>query len=235
MPFALIAAANTAIAAAKAGCKLYKDIKNAAGDVREVLDDLKSQFSKIQNPTNQQKIQFNEEVHKVQKIAKTDPNEALGEIGEHLGKFLDAFDTIEKLFLQEERDSKKVYKGEESIGRRALRRVLIRSQLKALYADIRTEMTYNAPVQLSDLYTRFEKMWGQIQEEQRIANLEERKAIQIAAAKRNRVVKEFKENAIWFGAVLFVTGWFLWIMVMIRMSHTYRGLYSSPSLLCVLC
>jgi hypothetical protein len=51
MPFALIAAANTAIAAAKAGCKLYKDIKNAAGDVREVLDDLKSQFSKIQNPT----------------------------------------------------------------------------------------------------------------------------------------------------------------------------------------
>jgi hypothetical protein len=181
MPFALIAAANTAIAAAKAGCKLYKDIKNAAGDVREVLDDLKSQFSKIQNPTNQQKIQFNEEVHKVQKIAKTDPNEALGDIGEHLGKFLDAFDTIEKLFLQEERESKKVYKGEESIGRRALRRVLIRSQLKALYADIRTEMTYNAPVQLSDLYTRFEKMWGQIQEEQRIANAEERIAIQIAA------------------------------------------------------
>jgi len=170
MPFALIAAANTAIAAAKAGCKLYKDIKNAAGDVREVLDDLKSQFSKIQHPTNEQKIQFNEEVHKVQKIAKTDPNDALGDIGEHLGKFLDAFDTIEKLFLQEERDSKKVYKGEESIGRRALRRVLIRSRLSSMYADIRTEMTYNAPPELGDLYTRFEKMWSQIQEEQRIAN-----------------------------------------------------------------
>jgi len=220
MPFALIAAANTAIAAAKAGCKLYKDIKNAAGDVREVLDDLKSQFSKIQNPTNEQKIQFNEEVHKVQKIAKTDPNDALGDIGEHLGKFLDAFDTIEKLFLQEERDSKKVYKGEESIGRRALRRVLIRSRLNSMYADIRTEMTYNAPAELGDLYTRFEKMWGQIQEEQRIANADELRAIQMTAAKRRRAIRKIKENATWFGAVLFVTLWLISLLLLIRMSKT---------------
>ncbi len=52
MPFALIAAANTAIAAAKAGCKLYKDIKNAAGDVKDVLDDLKKQFAAKPNPSN---------------------------------------------------------------------------------------------------------------------------------------------------------------------------------------
>ena len=220
MPFALIAAANTAIAAAKAGCKLYKDIKNAAGDVREVLDDLKSQFSKIQHPTNEQKIQFNEEVQKVQKIAKTDPNDALGDIGEHLGKFLDAFDTIEKLFLQEERDSKKVYKGEESIGRRALRRVLIRSRLNSMYADIRTEMTYNAPAELGDLYTRFEKMWGQIQEEQRIANAEELRAIHSAAAKRRRAIRKIKENATWFGAVLFVALWLISLLLLIRMSKT---------------
>ena len=207
MPFALIAAANTAIAAAKAGCKLYKDIKNAAGDVREVLDDLKSQFSKIQNPTNEQKIQFNEEVQKVQKIAKTDPNDALGDIGEHLGKFLDAFDTIEKLFLQEERDSKKVYKGEESIGRRALRRVLIRSRLNSMYADIRTEMTYNAPAELGDLYTRFE-------------NANELRAIQMAAAKRRRAIRKIKENATWFGAVLFVTLWLISLLLLIRMSKT---------------
>jgi hypothetical protein len=220
MPFALIAAANTAIAAAKAGCQLYRDIKNAAGDVKDVLDDLKSQFSKIQNPTNEQKIQFNEEVHRVQKIAKSDPNDALGEIGEHLGKFLDAFDTIEKLFLQEERESKKVYKGEESIGRRALRRVLIRSRLSSMYADIRTEMTYNAPAELGDLYTRFEKMWSQIQEEQRIANAEEMRIIQSAIAKRRRMIRKFKENATWFGAVLFVTLWLISLLILIRTSKT---------------
>lgn len=220
MPFALIAAANAAISAAKAGCKLYKDIKNASGDVKEVLDDLKAQFSKIQHPTNEQKIQFNEEVQKVQKVAKADPNDALGEVGEHLGKFLDAFDTIEKLFLQEERDSKKVYKGEESIGRRALRRVLIRSRLNSMYADIRTEMTFNAPAELGDLWTRFEKMWGQIQEEQRAANAEELRGIQMAAAKRRRVIRKFKENATWFGAVLFVTLWLISLLLLIRTSKT---------------
>lgn len=220
MPFALIAAANTAIAAAKAGCKLYKDIKNAAGDVKEVLDDLKSQFNKIQNPTNEQKQQFNEEVQKVQRIAKADPNDALGEVGEHLGKFLDAYDSIEKLFLQEERESKKVYKGEESVGRRALRRVLIRSRLSALYADIRTEMTFNAPAELGDLFTRFESMWEQIQEEQRIANMEEMRILQAAKAKRRRMIRRFKENATWFGAVLFVTLWLISLLIMIKMSKT---------------
>lgn len=220
MPFALIAAANTAIAAAKAGCKLYKDIKNAAGDVKEVLDDLKSQFNKIQNPTNEQKQQFNEEVQKVQRIAKADPNDALGDVGEHLGKFLDAYDAIEKLFLQEERESKKVYKGEESVGRRALRRVLIRSRLSALYADIRTEMTFNAPAELGDLFTRFESMWEQIQEEQRIANMEEMRVLQAAKAKRRRMIRRFKENATWFGAVLFVTLWLISLLIMIKMSKT---------------
>lgn len=220
MPFALIAAANSAILAAKAGCKLYKDIKNAAGDVKEVLDDLKSQFNKIQNPTNEQKQQFNEEVQKVQRIAKADPNDALGEVGEHLGKFLDAYDSIEKLFLQEERESKKVYKGEESVGRRALRRVLIRSRLSALYADIRTEMTFNAPAELGDLFTRFESMWEQIQEEQRIANMEEMRILQSAKAKRRRMIRRFKENATWFGAVLFVTLWLISLLIMIKMSKT---------------
>ena len=220
MRFSSSITSNTAIAAAKAGCKLYKDIKNAAGDVKEVLDDLKSQFSKIQNPTNEQKIQFIEEVHKVQKIAKSDPNDALGDIGEHLGKFLDAYDSIENLFLQEERESKKVYKGEESVGRRALRRVLIRTRLSALYAEIRTEMTFNAPPELGDLFTRFEKMWEQIQEEQRIANAEELRLLQAAAAKRRRMIRRLKENATWFGAVLFVTIWLISVLIMIKMSKT---------------
>jgi 5'-3' exonuclease len=130
------------------------------------------------------------------------------------------FDTIENLFLQEERESKKVYKGEESIGRRALRRVLIRSRLSSMYADIRTEMTYNAPPELGDLYTRFEKMWGQIQEEQRIANANELRAIQTAAAKRRRAIRKIKENATWFGAVLFVSLWLISLLLLIRMSKT---------------
>jgi hypothetical protein len=43
-PLTLFALANGAVAAVKAGCKLYKDIKGAAGDVKEVLKDLDEQF-----------------------------------------------------------------------------------------------------------------------------------------------------------------------------------------------
>ncbi len=115
--------------------ELYKDIKNAAGDVKDVLDDLKKQFAAKPNPSNEEKRQYNEEVQRVQTIAKTDPGDAFTDIGEQLGKFMDAYDAIIKLFLKEEMESKKVYKGDESIGRRALRRVLIRS--KALGAICR--------------------------------------------------------------------------------------------------
>ena len=43
-PLTLFALANGAVSAIKAGCKLYKDIKGAAGDVKEVLKDLDEQF-----------------------------------------------------------------------------------------------------------------------------------------------------------------------------------------------
>jgi hypothetical protein len=226
MPFALIAAANTAIAAAKAGCKLYKDIKNAAGDVKEVLDDLKKQFAAKPNPSVEEKRQYNEEVQRVQAIAKTDPNEALGDIGEHLGKFMDAYDSIIKLFLKEEMEAKKVYKGEESVGRRALRRVLIRSRLDSMLSEIRTEMTWNAPPELGDLWTRFEKMWEQINHEQSIARAEELRKAQIAAWQRARTISKAKALATWIGAILFVQVWLWAVLIMIRKSQTYQSLSS---------
>ena len=43
-PLTLFALANGAVSAIKAGCKLYKDIKGAAGDIRDVLKDLDEQF-----------------------------------------------------------------------------------------------------------------------------------------------------------------------------------------------
>lgn len=226
MPFALIAAANTAIAAAKAGCKLYKDIKNAAGDVKEVLDDLKKQFAAKPNPSVEEKRQYNEKVQRVQAIAKTDPNEALGDIGEHLGKFMDAYDSIIKLFLKEEMEAKKVYKGEESVGRRALRRVLIRSRLDSMLAEIRTEMTWNAPPELGDLWTRFEKMWERINHEQSIARAEELRKAQIAAWQRARTISKAKALATWIGAILFVQVWLWVVLIMIRKSQTYQSLSS---------
>jgi hypothetical protein len=223
-PFTLLALANAAVSACKQGCKLYKDIKGAAGDVKEVLDDLKVQFSKIPNPSNQQKIQFNEEVQRVQHIAKADPNDTITQIGDHLGKFFDVLDQIENIFWNEEKNAKQVYKGELSVSRRALQRVLIRSRLDQLQAEIREEMVYNTPQELGDLWTRFEKMRDKVLAEQKVAKDQELRDIQKAEAKKRRMIREIKEQITYFGAVLFVTLWLVSVLVMIRMSHTYRGL-----------
>ena len=73
-PFTLFALANGAVNAVKAGCKLYKDIKGAAGEVKDVLKDLDEQFKKLhppdKPPTPEQKKQFIEEKNKVIELNK---------------------------------------------------------------------------------------------------------------------------------------------------------------------
>jgi methyl-accepting chemotaxis protein len=234
-PLTLLAAANAAVAAVKKGCQLYKDIKGAAGEVKDVLDDLKSQFGKIKNPTNAQKIQYNEEVQRVQEIGKADPNNVFVQIGNDLGALMDEYDKIGKVFIQQEAEAQQVYKGTESIGKRALMRVIIRSRLDAMVAELREMMVYKAPPELGDLWTKYEKMWKQIIIEQDEAHKRETAKIQIEAARQRRLARKRKEEAVWVGAILFVVAWYAGLLVLLRLSQTYRGHFSSPWWSCVLC
>jgi hypothetical protein len=234
-PLTLLAAANAAVAAVKKGCQLYKDIKNASGDVRDVLEDLKNQFHKVVDPTPAQKMQFNAEVQRVQEIAKADPNDVFTEIGNQLGALMDVYDALSKALLQEEISGKKVYKGEESIGRRALRRIIITARLDAMLVEIRETMVYKAPSELGALWGRFETMWQRIVAEQEAAHVEELKQDQIAKWRRANIKRKLKEQLTSVIAVLFIMLWFLWVMILIRTSHTYHGHFSSPFWSCVLC
>ena len=234
-PLTLLAAANAAVAAVKKGCQLYKDIKGAAGEVKDVLDDLKTQFGKIQNPTNAQKIQYNEEVARVQEIGKSDPNDVFLQIGNDLGALMDAYDDIGKAFIMAEAQAKEVYTGTQSIGKRALNRVIIRSRLDAMFAELRETMVYKAPPELGDLWGKYEKMWKQIVIEQDEAHKRETAKIQIEAARQRRLRRKRKEDAVWVGAILFVVAWYVGTLLLLRTSQTYRGLYSSPLWSCVLC
>ncbi len=224
-PLTLLAAANAAVVAVKKGCELYREIKGAAGEVKEVLDDLKSQFQKIPNPTNEQKAKYNEEVRRVQEVAKADPNDTIGQIGDQLGAFFDAYDAIEQQFWQEETAATQVYKGEESLSRRALKRVLIRTRLEQMQTEIREMMVYRTPPELKDLWTRFEKMRERIVIEQAEAKAQELKQLQIVAARRRRMVEKMREYAAWAGAVAFVIVWMISVLLLVRTSHTYRSLY----------
>jgi hypothetical protein len=223
------------VAAVKKGCQLYKDIKGAGGEVKEVLDDLKSQFGKIQNPSNAQKIQYNEEVQRVQEIAKADPNDVFLKIGNDLGALMDAYDDIGKAFLMAEAQAREVYTGNESVGKRALTRVIIRSRLDAMVAELRETMVYKAPPELGDLWNKYEKMWKQIIIEQDEAHKRETAKMQIEATRQRRLARKRKEEAVWVGAILFVVAWYVGVLLLLRMSQTYRGHYSSPWWSCVLC
>ncbi|CAB5220344.1 hypothetical protein UFOVP236_33 [uncultured Caudovirales phage] len=175
-PLTLLAAANAAVAAVKKGCQLYKEIKGAAGNVKEVLNDLEKTFksSHKDKPPSQEAIKrYNEERERVRETAKHDPNDVISKVGEQLGAFFESLDQIEKLFWEEERNAKKVYTGNDSLGKRALQRVLIRTRLEKMQVELREMMIYDSPAELGDLWTRFQSMREQIIKEQEEARAEQ--------------------------------------------------------------
>lgn len=195
-----------------------------------MLKDLKEQYHRIVEPSREQTKQYNEEVKRVQKLAETPPQDALNSIWDHLGTFVDEYDRLSKAFIEEEANAKKVYRGTESIARRALRRIQIRTQLDAALVEVRELMVYNTPPELSDVWTRFEKMWQQIVEEQSEALAEELRKTQVVLWQRKKAINKAKAMAAWVGGVMFVIAWMWGLLILIRTSQTYRSLsfYVSP-------
>jgi len=141
---------------------------------------------------------------------------------------MDSYDAISKLFLKEQLDAKQVYKGEESIGRRALKRILITSRLDAMLVEIRETMTYRAPPELGALWSKFEEMWQRIVAEQEEAHTEELRIAQIASWQRRKRIAEAKSKIAWVSAVVFVVAWavgIMWLTTRSAMMKTSLGLY----------
>jgi hypothetical protein len=169
-----------------------------------------------------QKQQYHAEVQRVQEIAKADPNDVFTDIGNQLGALMDAYDAISKLFLKEQLEAKQVYRGEESIGRRALKRILITSRLDAMLTEIRETMVYRSPPELSGLWGKFEEMWQRIVKEQEEAHAEELRLAQIASWRRRRRIAEIKSKVAWVSAVVFVVLWAVGIMWLTTRSAMQR-------------
>jgi hypothetical protein len=205
---------------------LYKEIKSVAGEAKDVIDDLKQQYDKIVDPTPAQKQQLHAEIQRVQEVAKADPNDVYTEIGEQLGKLMDAHDAIQKALQKEELDSKQVYRGEESIGRRALKRILITTRLDAMLAEIRETMVYRSPPELAGLWGKYEEMWQRIVAEQEVAYAEELRLAQIARWRRRKRIAEVRAKAAWALAVIFVIAWavgLLWLTTRSAMMKASLG------------
>ena len=228
-PLTLFALANGAVSAVKAGCKLYKDIKGAAGDIKDVLKDLDAQFHtahKERPPTVAEKNQYIEEKNRVINLNKQagDTSNIYTEIGQQLGVYFDNLHRCNAIFEEEERRSRtEAYHGEDSIGKRALQRVLLKKQLDVMGAELREIMVYQSPPELGALWTEVQAMMEVVGKEQAVAiGIEMRANVERARLQRKRM-KKIKHQAYCWGitvaATLYIC-WLVWAVVQVRIEHS---------------
>lgn len=212
-PLTLFMLANSAVAAVKQGCKLYKDIKSAAGEVKDVIKDLDDQFKKLHPPdkpaTVEQKNQFVQEKNRVIEMNKK-ANEGAHdnlyrEIGDHLGTYYDNFYKCFAIMEEEERRAEnEVYTGDASLGKRALQRVLMRKQLEQMSVDLRELMVYQSPPELGALYTEVEAMMKHMGQTQRVLIAKQMKDQDIAQRRRKQRIERLRtEIAIGVAGLIF--------------------------------
>jgi len=217
-PITLFALANGAVSAVKAGCKLYKDIKGAAGEVKDVLKDMDEQFKKLHPPDKpaspEAKRQFVEEKERVKELnRKANEGEHTGiytEIGEKLGEYYDNFYKCQAIFEEEERRAEtEVYKGEASLGKRALQRVLMRKQLEQMSVELRELMVYQSPPELGALYTEVETMMKQMGQTQRVLIARQMREDQLRAKRKQQLMNKYFMEGIGTLAAIFILAMFV--------------------------
>jgi hypothetical protein len=203
-------AATTAFQLVKEGCALYKEVKGVAGNVKQIYDEINGQFAG-KKVSKAQAAEITKEKKRVDEVAKADPTEVMFTIGDNLGAMFDAFDTLEAIFWQQERDAKKVQTG--SLKRLALKRILIRNKLQAMHAEIKHQMIYESPEELGSLWSDFEVMRGKIEAEQQTARqIQEHEDVR-DAKRQEALMREVRNQAIDAGvavAALLFLGWIMW-------------------------
>jgi len=224
-PVTLFALANGAVKLVKEGCKLYKDIKGAAGDVKDVLKDLDDQFHvrfKNREPTVQERNQYIQEKNRIIDLNKRDGETVniYQDIGNHLGTYFDNYYKCKAVFDEEERRSKtEVYTGEESLGRRALQRVLMRKQLDQMGTELREIMVYQSPPELGALWTEVEEMMQRVGKEQAGAIRIQMQRNEVLSKQRARRKKRIQYKILCWSlsitAILYLV-WLIWATVEIR-------------------
>ena len=83
-------------------------------------------------------------------------------------------------------------------------------------------MVYNTPPELGSVWSRFEKAWTDIQNEQAEALARETRKIQAARWQRRAAINRLKAKLAWIGAVVFVVLWAVGLMWLITRSAIQR-------------
>jgi hypothetical protein len=228
-PLTLFALANGAVKLVKEGCKLYKDIQGAAGDIKDVLKDLDDQFNskfKDHPPTVAERNQFVTEKNRIIELNKKggETTDIYTQIGQHLGVYFDNYYKCLAVFEEEERRSRtEVYHGEDSLGKRALMRVLLKKQLEHMSAELREIMVYQSPPELGPLYLDVEEMMRKVGKEQSIVIAAEmRRNAEISKIKARRKKRLQYKIMCWSMSSLAILYfiWLVWAIVQVRIENS---------------
>jgi hypothetical protein len=161
--------------------------------------------------------------------------DVVADISGHLGHFFKAHEQLEKHVHEEELKTKKARDPELSVNQEAFNRIMAQKEMIRLETELRETLVYSAPKELGAIWSEFEAMRDRVKEERAEVQRQELLKQQVAQWRRESIKRKIAEQMTSILAVLFIILWFLWLMIMIRTSHTYRGLYLSPSWYCVLC
>jgi hypothetical protein len=161
--------------------------------------------------------------------------DVVADISSHLGGFFKAHEQLEKHVHEEELKTKKVRDPELSVNQEAFNRVMAVKEMQRLETELRETLVYSAPKELGAIWSSFEAMRDKVKAERAEVQRQELAKQQAAIWRRAKIKKQISNQLTSVFAVLFVMMWFLWLMILLRTSHTYRSLYFSPSWYCVLC
>ena len=136
----------------------------------------------------------------------------INDVGAQLGNFFDIQQQLQNYYLELEETSKTNYDPTQNTSKKAIERSLVELQLEKLGEQIREQMTTYAPAELKAIYTRFLKMYAQIEREQEWARTEMIRRTRLARWKKEQEEIWFIELVSSGVAVVVISMFFGWMM-----------------------
>ena len=223
-------AAQAAVGFIKAGCNMLHEgrmeLEGAKKTVEGVISDVKAikgifdwfvgLFKRADKPADTSKpVAQKKTTAKQQHSYEALELKLISEIGANLGVLFDTQQQINNHYLELEETSKTNYDPAQNTSQKAIERALIELQLEKLMEQTREAMVY-APPELKDLYSRFLKMHGRIEQEQAWARSEMIRRTRLARWRKEQDEIRVIETISGVTAVMFISMFFGWLMWQLR-------------------
>jgi len=224
-PFTLLLAAQTAVGFIKQGCALLHEgrmeLEGAKKTAEQVIGDVKAikgifdwfiglfvskPAAEAPKPVAQKKAAAKQQSYEELEL------KLISDVGKQLGEFFDIQQQLQNYYLELEETSKTNYDPAQNTSKKAIERALVELQLEKLGEQIREQMTVYAPAELKAIYSRFLKMYAQIEREQEWARSEMIRRARLARWKQEQKEIELIGLVSSGVAVVFISMFFGWMM-----------------------